>query len=430
MELIKRFIPKFILKLIRPFYHGLVAWCANIYFGFPSKKLIVIGITGTGGKSSTTTILREILNKSGKPCGSITTISFFNGREEFINKHGLSMPGGWLLQKNLKEMLNNGCQYAVVECTSEGLFQNRHLGIKFDSVVFTNISEAHIQAHGNFDNYKKAKGKLFQALSANGLGLSVVNLDDLYSKYFLEFSSKKKIGLTFNNASSPQCEVVYSAEKTVEGFSLNGYHFQMHLFGEFNKVNGCLAVVVAKELGVDWVLAQNAVDGIKAMRGRMELVPNNRQLTLLVDYGCEPATFLVALKAVAEAPHNKLIHVFGSTGGHRDVSKRFIFGQTSAKYADYIIITNDDIYDSDPQAIARNIESGVKSQELWQGKYEIILDRRLAIRRALSIAEPGDTVLFTGKSSEQFLVLPGNKRIEWDEVEVVKAELIKLNTIK
>jgi UDP-N-acetylmuramoyl-L-alanyl-D-glutamate--2,6-diaminopimelate ligase len=197
MELIKRFIPKFILKLIRPFYHGLVAWCANIYFGFPSKKLIVIGITGTGGKSSTTTILREILNKSGKLCGSITTISFFNGREEFINKHGLSMPGGWLLQKNLKEMLNNGCQYAVVECTSEGLFQNRHLGIKFDSVVFTNISEAHIQAHGNFDNYKKAKGKLFQALSANGLGLSVVNLDDLYSKYFLEFSSKKKIGLTF-----------------------------------------------------------------------------------------------------------------------------------------------------------------------------------------------------------------------------------------
>jgi UDP-N-acetylmuramoyl-L-alanyl-D-glutamate--2,6-diaminopimelate ligase len=430
MELIKRFIPKFILKLIRPFYHGLVAWCANIYFGFPSKKLIVIGITGTGGKSSTTTILREILNKSGKPCGSITTISFFNGQTEFINKHGLSMPGGWLIQKHLREMLDQGCQYAVVECTSEGLFQNRHGGIKFDVVVFTNISEAHIQAHGSFENYKTAKGKLFQALSKNGLGLSVVNLDDLYSKYFLEFSSKKKIGLTFEHQTSAQCEVVYSAEKTLEGFSLNGNSFPVHLFGEFNKVNAGLAVVVAKELGVDWAVAQRAVNSITAMRGRMELVPNHNNLTLLVDYGCEPATFLVALKAVAEAPHKKIIHVFGSTGGHRDTSKRFIFGQTSAKYADYIIITNDDIYDSDPEEIARNIESGVKSQELWQGKYEIILDRRLAIRRALSIAEAGDTVLFTGKSSEQFLVLPGNKRIEWDEVSVVKEELIKLNTIK
>ncbi len=426
MELIKKFIPQVILKLIRPFYHGLVAWLANIYFGFPSKKLIVIGITGTGGKSSTTTILREILNKAGKQCGSITTISFFNGQAEFINKHGLSMPGGWLLQKSLREILDRGCKYAVVECTSEGLFQNRHAGINFEAVVFTNISEAHIQAHGNFENYKLAKGKLFRALSKSGLGLMFGNLDDVNNDYFFEFKAKKKIGLTFGNQTSAQCDVVYSAEKTPEGFSLNGNNFKVHLFGEFNKVNACLAVVVAKELGVDWALAQRAVDGIKAMRGRMELVPNNRNLTLIVDYGCEPATFLVALKAVAEASHKKIIHVFGSTGGHRDTSKRFIFGQTSAKYADYIIITNDDIYDSNPEEIAKNIESGileVNSKQQTAKKYEIILDRRMAIKKALEIAEAGDTVLFTGKSSEQFLVLPGNKRIEWDEVSVVKEEL-------
>ncbi len=423
MEFIKKFIPVGILKLIRPIYHGAVAVIASYYFGRPSQKMVVIGITGTGGKSSTTTILREILNQSGKPCGSITTISFFNGQVELINKHGLSMPGGWLLQKNLKEMLNHGCKYAVVECTSEGLAQNRHWGIKFDVGVFTNISEAHIQAHGSFENYKRAKGKLFQALSARGLGVICANLDDAQSQYFLDFPAKVKIGLTFKQQTSAQCQVVYSAQKTPAGFSLMELPFWVHLFGEFNKLNTGLAVVVAHALGVDLSLAQKAVDGIKAMRGRMELVPNNRQLTLIVDYGCEPATFLVALKAVAEAPHKKLIHVFGSTGGHRDTSKQFIFGQTSARYADYIIITNDDIYDSDPEEIARNIESGVKSQEVWKGKYEIILDRRMAIRRALAIAEAGDTVLFTGKSSEQFLVLPGNQRISWDEVSVIKEAL-------
>ena len=159
----------------------------------------------------------------------------------------------------------------------------------------------------------------------------------------------------------------------------------------------------------------------------MEPVENNRGISIFVDYGCEPATFKAALLAVKELSHTRIIHVFGSTGGHRDKQKRFIFGETSAKFADYIIVTNDDIYDSDPEEIAANIVAGIKKYEVRSKSYEIILDRRQAIHHALKMAQPGDIVLFTGKSSEQFLSLPGNKRIAWDEVEVVKQELNNLN---
>jgi UDP-N-acetylmuramoyl-L-alanyl-D-glutamate--2,6-diaminopimelate ligase len=153
----------------------------------------------------------------------------------------------------------------------------------------------------------------------------------------------------------------------------------------------------------------------------MEQVPNNRGIKIYVDYGCEPASFRSALIAANQIPHNKIIHVFGSTGGHRDVSKRFVFGKTSAELADVCIITNDDVYDSDPKEIAGNILQGYNSAEHKKSeKSEIVLDRREAIKMALDIAKEKDLVLITGKGSEQFLVSPGNKRIAWDEVSVVK----------
>ena len=164
MALIKKFIPKFILRFLRPIYHGLVAIVASFYFGHPSEKMIVVGITGTAGKSSTVAMLSHVLNLNRKKCGYTTTVNFFDGNSNFLNKHGLSMPGGWLLQKHLAQMLSNGCKYAVVECTSEGLAQNRHLGINFDVAVFTNLTKAHLLAHGTFGNYQEAKSKLFSQL--------------------------------------------------------------------------------------------------------------------------------------------------------------------------------------------------------------------------------------------------------------------------
>ena len=429
-----------------------MAILAGWFYRRPSEKMVVIGVTGTTGKSTTISMLARILNnaesrgsetvaadfhaeKAGK-CGYITTVCFFDGEKEFINKHGLSMPGGWVLQKQLKLMLRNGCKYAVVECTSEGLTQNRHKGINFDVALFTNLSRAHLEAHGSFGNYQTAKGKLFLALQNRKKKaffekkMTGVNLDDPLSGYFLSFSADKKFGVSFKNLRASDLSQVFQAHLLRAGppleFDIDDQIFILNLLGEFNAKNAGLAAACAAVLGVDLALAASALKNFHDMPGRMENIPNSLGFKIIVDYGCEPASFQSAIEAAAQLPHSRLIHVFGSTGGHRDKAKRFEFGKISAQYADYIIITNDDVYESDPKEIAANIESGIMDYELRKPQYEIILDRRQAIHRAISIAQKGDIIIMTGKGSEQFLVLPGNKRIAWDDREAVRQELIKI----
>lgn len=451
LKLMKKLIPEKVLKAVRPYYHGLAAVLASFYYGRPSNRLIVIGITGTTGKSTTAAMLAHILNNAESrgnglqtrnraetkwKCGYITTVSFFDGEKEYLNKHGLSMPGGWLLQKHLRQIADSGCGSAVVECTSEGLAQNRHLGVNFDMALFTNFSRAHLEAHGSYGNYQRAKGGLFAALGRGRrksffpkkmLG---VNLDDALSGIFFSYPAEVKFGVSFKKMSVEPGQKVFYANLLKAGppteFELNGDLFVVDLLGVFNAQNASLATAAANMLGVSLEECAAALKNFNGTSGRMERVPNSLGLFIIVDYGCEPASFRAALEAAALLPHNRLFHVFGSTGGHRDKEKRFEFGKTSAQFADYIIITNDDIYDSDPAEIAQNIAEGVESFKLRKPPFEIILDRRSAIAKALSIAKKGDLVLITGKGSEQFLVLPGNKRIDWDEVGAVKEELAKL----
>lgn len=440
MGSIKNLIPQSLLKLLRPLYHGSLALAASFYYARPSGGMTVIGVTGTAGKSTTTMMLAWILNASGKKCGYITTVGFGNGDEDIINKHGVSMPGGPLLQKQLGQMLNNGCKYAVVECTSEGLAQSRHLGINFDVALFTNLSHAHVEAHGSFGNYQQAKAKLFSAMQ-KGKKKSFfpektigVNLDDPMSGYFLSFFADKKFGVTFKGVKARSAQKVFEAGFVKDGmpqeFEIDKITFTLNLPGQFNAQNAGLAVACANMLGVDLTQAAKALRDFTGVRGRMENVPNNLGVKIIVDFGCEPASFNSALEAAAQMPHNRLIQVFGSTGGARDKSKRFEFGKTAAQYADYIIVTNDDVYESDPEEIAGNIEQGIKSFKLRQPAYEIVLDRRTAIAKALTLAQKDDLILITGKGSEQFLVLPQNKRIEWDEVSVVKEQLLKISNFK
>lgn len=439
MSSVKRLIPENILKLLRPYYHGFLAWAASVYFGHPGERMVVIGITGTAGKSTTTHMLAHILNNTGRRAGYITTVDFFDGTEAHMNKHGLSMPGGILLQRQLLAMVKNNCKFAIVECTSEGLAQNRHFGINFDMALFTNLSRAHLDSHGSFGNYHQAKSRLFSDLTKYGRKgffpkkMIGVNFDDPMSGAYISFPADRKFGVTFTGIK------IFDANKTFIGkhavsdalrFTLDGVPFELGLLGEFNVKNAALAAAAASELGVGLAEAGKALKAFRGVRGRMEEVETGKDFKVIVDYGCEPASFRAAAESAAQLPHNRLVHVFGSTGGHRDREKRFDFGRISCQFADYIIVTNDDIYDSDPQEIARNIEQGIKDFKLRRPPYEIILDRRSAISHALAIAQPNDVILITGKGSEQFLVLPGNKRIEWDECQVVREELVKLTSNK
>ncbi len=438
-DLLKKIIPSKLLKILRPYYHGLLAWDAHWYYDRPSERLVMIGVTGTSGKSTTVAMLAHILNQSGKKCGYITTVEFFDGEKVYINEHGLSMPSEIRLQKQLRLMVSHKCKVAIVEATSEGLAQNRHLGINFDMALFTNLSRAHIDAHGSFANYAEAKQRLFKGLGRFSRKVFFpkkvlgVNLDDPQAKIFINFSADKKFGITLKN-NLPESDLlkIYQAYKTSAGeFVLQGIKFSINLPGEFNLYNALMATACANMLGVDLTASAAALQNFKEIAGRMEEISNTLGVKIFVDYAPEPAGMQNALKAVSLMPHSRIIHVFGSTGGHRDVAKRFEFGKISAQHADYIIITNDDVYNSDPQEIAKGIESGIKqvtSDKKQVTSYEIILDRKQAIHRALHIAQSGDIVIITGKGSEQFLVLPGNKRIEWDDRAVVRQALAGLRS--
>jgi UDP-N-acetylmuramoyl-L-alanyl-D-glutamate--2,6-diaminopimelate ligase len=416
-------IPKSLFQALQPTYHGLMASLASAYFGNPSQKLFVIGVTGTAGKSTTVMMLSHILNRSDKKTGYITTVGSSDGTKETINKHGLSMPGGWLLQKTLRELLDNGCTNAIVECTSEGLAQNRHKGIHFSAGLFTNLSPAHLDAHGSFENYRAAKGKLFSQLRSGIIG---VNLDDPSKNFFLDFPSAVKFGVSMRaDTDKPEFKTYEAKEVSVSNhttFNVEGIPFTLPLLGTFNVLNAMLAIGMADQLGITFIQSAQALASFGRVPGRMETFTTKNGATVIVDYAPEPAAMEASLRAVQLIPHSQIIHVFGSTGGHRDKAKRFEFGRISGKLADKIIITNDDVYDSDPEEIARNIREGIAQLEGQQRakNIETILDRKQAIAQAIQIAEPSDVVLVTGKGSEQFLVLPENNRIDWDEREIVK----------
>ncbi len=422
LNILKAILPKSWLKKIRPFGHGFLSYLAAVWYNFPSRKMTVIGITGTSGKSTTTQILAQILNTAGKQTGYITTVEFSDGERTTLNKHGLSMPGRFLLQKELALIRACGSSHAIVECTSEGLSQNRHLGIDFDVALITNIAEAHLEAHGGFENYKQAKAKLFKALERSKKKTKIIgfNADDPEAAFFSSFKSTEKFGISLKNAN---LKILNNGSE----FEFSGNTYKAHLPGEFNAYNALLAIATADKLGVkDPKIIQQALDEIVEIPGRMQLIPNQKGFQVYLDYAPEPVGLNNALKTISSMPHNRIIHIFGSTGGHRDVSKRFEFGKISSNYADLIIITNDDVYESDPEEIAQDIEKGIAQNPKRKENIKVltILDRPEAIKKGLEMALLGDIVIITGKGSEQFLVLPGNERIEWNEQRLIE-ELLK-----
>jgi UDP-N-acetylmuramoyl-L-alanyl-D-glutamate--2,6-diaminopimelate ligase len=445
LDLIKKLLPKSWLTKIRPFWHGFLSYLASIYYSHPSREMIIVGVTGTAGKSTTVQMLAHILNESGRKTGYITTVGFSNGDKAYVNKHGLSMPGRFLLQKNLKLILKHECEIAIVEATSEGLAQNRHLGIDFDIAVFTNLAEAHIQAHGSFENYKKAKGKLFasleRAVRKEKFARKVigVNLDDINAEYFLRHSADYKFGVSFGqlveeidivnkkvgDELAPKIDCTYKASGLSEknesvSFQLEDVAFQINIPGLFNAYNALLAAATANILGVGLQDSAKALLRFRGAAGRMQKIPNTFGFEIFLDYAPEPVAMKNALLALQGIPHQRIIHVFGSTGGHRDVQKRFEFGQISAELADLIIVTNDDVYSTNPKEIADNIEQGIaQAISKKADQVLVVLDRKEAIFKAIELAHAGDIVIFTGKGSEQFLVLPENKRIPWDEESVI-----------
>ncbi|MDD5145404.1 MAG: UDP-N-acetylmuramoyl-L-alanyl-D-glutamate--2,6-diaminopimelate ligase [Candidatus Pacebacteria bacterium] len=427
-SLIKKILPSFLLD----WYHFLLAFLGAFLYRFPSKKLKVIGVTGTNGKSTVVEFITKIFEEAGIKVASQSSIRFKIGDKEIQNTYKMTMPGRFFIQKFLRQAVNSGCKYAIIEVTSEGIKQYRHKFIDFDTAVFTNLTPEHIEAHKGFENYKAAKGKLFQATK----NVHIINLDDKNSDYFLNFSAKKTI--------------TYGLEKGV--INNKNLSLKLLLTGNFNIYNALAAICVGLEHGVNLEICKKAVESIESIPGRMEIVISE-PFKVFVDYAFTPNALEKVYRTVANlhesatnntnisdiggklvkisAP-NKLICVLGACGGGRDKWKRPVLGSLAAKYCDEVIITNEDPYDENPEDIINQVAKGAEDFSVDQRRYQRksasihkILDRREAIRKSLQEAKPGDAVVITGKGCEPWLVEAHGKKIPWDDRKIVQEEFEK-----
>ena len=399
ISLLRKIVPSFLLS----WYHFALAFLGAVFYGFPSKKIKVIGVTGTNGKTTVVNFTTKILEAAGFKVASLSSIKFKVGDKEWKNTLKMTMPGRLKLQKFLRQAVEEGCQYVVLEVTSEGIKQYRHKFIDFEAAVLTNLSPEHIEAHRGFENYKAAKGKLFESTK----NIHVINLDDDNTEYFLKFKARKKYNYGLNQGDINNKDL----------------QFELRLMGEFNICNALAATCVGVSQGISIEKCKEVVERVEGIPGRMEEVIS-RPFKVFVDYAFTPNALKQVygtLNSKFKIQNSKLICVLGACGGGRDKWKRPVLGEIAADFCQEVIITNEDPYDEDPMAIIDQVAQGAK------GKAKKILDRREAIRKTLKSARPGDTIVITGKGCEPWIVEAHGKKISWDDREIVKEEFKKLN---
>ncbi|MFZ5364756.1 MAG: Mur ligase family protein [Patescibacteria group bacterium] len=421
----KTFIKKLVPRPVLAAYHKSLAVIAKVFYGNPSEKMIVIGVTGTNGKSSTVKLIAKALEAGGGKVGATSTIEFKIAGKEWLNDKKMTMLGRFQLQKLLKQMVDAGCQYAVIEVSSQGLDQFRHIGINFDYAVFTNLTPEHIEAHGGFENYKKAKGKLFAFLTQKkrkqfgdkkNPKVFVINKDDEHAPYFLSFNADKK--LIFSTKDPLSDVYATGISVTAEGttFKIRDQEIKLKLIGAFHVYNCLPAIAIGLNEGIEMKKIKEALSNIEVIPGRMELIDEGQPFTVIVDYATDPYALKTSYESIDLIDKKKLIHVLGSCGGGRDVARRPILGKMAGEKADYVIVSNEDPYDDDPMEIINDVAQGASEagKILDQNLFKI-LDRQQAIEKAVSLAAENDLVFITGKGAEQAMVVKDNKKIPWDD---------------
>jgi UDP-N-acetylmuramoyl-L-alanyl-D-glutamate--2,6-diaminopimelate ligase len=467
----KKIIPATIFKAVQPYYHFVLSWISALFYGFPSEKLIVIGVTGTTGKTTSVYFIAKTLEEAGYKVGYTSTAMFSDGDKEWLNDKKMTMVGRFFTQKMLARMVGNNCRYAIIESTSEGMKQFRHRFLNYDILVFTSLYPEHIESHGGFENYKKAKGMLFSHLKKCGIKYVdedtkvhnkisalkkieltrvkktiIANLDDEHAGYFLDFWAERKIGYTGRDDIDKEqeelpesMEVLYFKNTTAPdsarvSFSLGSQdmgiektEFNLVVMGEFNISNalGAISVCLSQDLAPQDI--KRGIEKIKKIPGRLEVINAGQKFTIVVDHAFEPNAVRKLYDTVENIPHNRIIHLLGSAGGGRDAARRPKLGELAGRKADIVIVANEDPYDEDPRLIIDQVASGAKNA----GKYTDenlfkILDRREAIRKALELAQEDDLVLVTGKGCEQGICGKDGKITPWDDRKVVKEEVKKI----
>lgn len=414
LRTIEKLVPKKIYRFFQPAYHLTLAIVGTIIYRRPSRHIYVIGITGTKGKSSTTEFVNAVLEGAGKKTAILSTIRFKIGDRSRPNKYKMTMPGRFFTQKFLRDAVNAECEYAIVEMTSEGARFFRHTGIEMDALIFTNLSPEHIESHGSFDEYKKAKLRLLNQLekSNKSIRLSIANIDNEHASSFLVAPIEKNIGYSLKHVH------ILSETNTSSIIEYMGTKITIPLPGKFNISNALAALTLVQELGIKIEDAKKGIESLSLIRGRVERIEVGQDFTVIVDYAHTDDSLRKLYETFSAS---RRIAVLGSTGGGRDSWKRPVLGKIADEYCDEIILTNEDPYDEDPMKIIKEVASGITIHTP-----QIIMNRREAIANAISLARAGDTVLITGKGTDPYIMGPNGTKEVWDDATVAREELLRL----
>lgn len=420
--------------------HFLIAFCAYWYYGRPARKLIVVGVTGTKGKSTTARFIASALQGGRYKVGLLSTVEFQVADKRWLNDKKMTMLGLGQIQKMLRDMVVAGCQYAVVETSSEGILQYRHFGLHYDISVFTNLGTEHSERHGGFKNLQADKGKLFAQLKKyphkifNGKKVEkiiVANLDDAHANFYLNYQADRKIGFGVKNKSSNLSQNFFAniLSSSVAGvdFQVGEQNYHINLAGEFNVYNALAAIAVASSQNISAEKIFQGLDSVKMLEGRMEFIEAGQQFKVMVDYAHEPMSLTELFTNLRRMVSGKVIAVIGSDGGGRDVSKRAKMGEIAGRLCDYVVVSDVNCYDEDPMQIAEMLAAGVRQAGKKDNKnLFIVVDRRKGIEKAISLAAENDVVVITAKGTEPYIAIANGEKIPWDDRAVVREILQKV----
>ncbi len=410
-------------KIKVPSVREAVAVMSQNFYDYPSRKIRLVGVTGTNGKTTTTHLIEAILTADLRSTGLIGTIQYKIGEETF--SVAATTPEAPDLQSLLYTMVERGVQYAVMEVSSHALEWHRVLGCEFDVAVLTNVTEDHLDFHETFERYRAAKGKLFSQLGsskqAESCRYAVLNKDDPNYKYFLGQSAVDVVTYGVKNSADISAQNI---EVKGEGVSfellspLGKVNIEMKLTGVFSVYNALAAAAVAYKEGIDSLTVKEVLENVKGIPGRFEKVDVGQEFFVIVDYAHTPDGLENVLQAAKSLGEGKIITIFGC-GGERDKDKRPIMGRIAGSYSDYCILTSDNPRGEDPWQIIQGVEQGLKEKMSYGHGYVVQADRYEAIKLGIDLARPKDIIIIAGKGHETYQVF-SDYTVPFDDREVAR----------
>ncbi|MGB1104014.1 MAG: UDP-N-acetylmuramoyl-L-alanyl-D-glutamate--2,6-diaminopimelate ligase [Crocinitomicaceae bacterium] len=400
--------------------HDALGYLAANFYDNPSHEIQLIGITGTNGKTTTTTLLHDVFTDLGHKCGLLSTVVNKIGRREVPATH--TTPNPVALNQLLAEMVEEGCEYCFMEVSSHAIVQRRIVGLKFDIACFTNISHDHLDYHKTFKEYIYAKKRFFDDLGSNAV--AIVNADDTNGKVMVQNSSAAVKTMALKHVADYKAKII---ENSFSGLVLNldQHELWTHLIGGFNAYNLLLVYAVAMELDQDQMEVLQAISKLKSVEGRFEHLRSNTGVVAIVDYAHTPDALKNVLSTIqAVRTRNEQVITVVGCGGDRDRKKRPLMAQIAATMSDRVILTSDNPRTEDPQAIIDEMKAGVPIEK--SAHVMAITNREEAIKVASTLAAAGDILLVAGKGHEKYQEING-ERFPFDDFEIVQETLKNLN---